>query len=525
MPNNQSAAKAASQGGLRGSRLALVFTALMLAMGVAALSETIAATALPTIVGDLGGVEIMQWVSTTYILATTVTMPVYGKLGDVMGRKPLLMFGLGLYAAGKAVCGVAPNMAFLITGRLISGLGGGGLIILSQAALSDVIPPRRLGAYMGVMGSIFTITRVLGPLLGGWFVEVTGWRWIFWFTIPLALLAIAGLWRFLPDDRTGVKPNADYAGMAALTLMVCTLVFAVSWGGNQFSWTSWQIIGLFVACACATGWFVDCERKAENPVIPLSLFRDRNFVLTSVTGLLVNVGLMGLVTYLPTYFQIVDRMSPEMAGLMCTPMSIGSFIAGTASGMLASKTGRYKWMPVAMCAVAGIGFALMSTITPDTSIVVTGFFLFVTGIGVGVGLQILTLIVQNEFPHSEVGVATAGNSLFRQVGSTIGAALVGGLFTARLTVDVASRLPHGDNISLASLTPAYVQQLPHGLQQVVAQGYSEALVPLFAYFVPLCAVGLVLMVFVKNRPLATSINHGGASTSAGAAEKDDAKAA
>ncbi|MEY8437210.1 MFS transporter [Atopobiaceae bacterium 24-176] len=356
-----------------------------------------AATALPTIVGDLGGVEIMQWVTTTYILATTVTMPIYGKLGDVMGRKRLLMGCLGLYAAGKAVCGLTPNMEFLIVGRLVSGLGGGGLIILSQAALSDIIPPRRLGTYMGIMGSTFTACRVVGPLLGGWFVQVTGWRWIFWFTIPLALGGVGGLWRFLPSDSTDRTTHPDYAGMTCLAAAICSFVLALSWGGNLFAWDSWQVVGLF-----------------------------------------------------------------------CVPMSIGSLAASTATGMLASKTGRYRWMPVAMCAVCAAGFGLMSTIAPATGLVPLVLILLTVGCGFGLGLQILTLIVQNEFPHSVVGTATAANSLFRQVGSTVGASLVGSLFTARLVSDVASKLPRADNVSLSSITPSFVDRLPAAEQTLVA---------------------------------------------------------
>ena len=498
------------QGGLRGRRLTLVFGALLLAMAVSSLSETIAATALPTIVGDLGGVEAMQWVTTTYILASTVTMPIYGKLGDVVGRKRLLMGCLALYAAGKAVCGVTPNMEFLIVGRLVSGLGGGGLIILSQASLADIIPPRRLGAFMGVMGSTFTVCRVVGPLLGGWFVEVTGWRWIFWFTIPLALVALAGLWRFLPHDAADRRTHPDYAGMASLAAAICSLVLALSWGGNRFAWDSWQVVGLLCVAVASVGCLVAAERRATSPVMPLGLFRDRDFVLTSAVGFLINIGLMGAVSYLPTYFQIVDRMSPEAAGLMCVPMSIGSLVASTATGMLASKTGRYKWMPVAMCAVCAGGFALMATMTPATGLWQTVTTLLTMGCGFGLGLQILTLIVQNEFPHSMVGTATAANSLFRQVGSTVGASLVGSLFTARLVADVADRLPPADNVSLSSITPSFVDGLPADVQAVVAQGYSEALVPLFAYFVPLCLGGLVLALFIRQKPLATTIDHGAA---------------
>ncbi len=502
-------AASAGAGPVAGGRLALVFFGLMLAMFISSLSETIAATALPTIVGDLGGVEMMQWVSTAYILTSTITMPIYGKLGDLHGRKRLLMGALGLYAAGKCLCGVAADMTLLIAGRCVSGLGGGGLIILSQAAIADVVPPRKLGTYMGVMGSVFAVSNVLGPLLGGWFVQVTGWRWIFWFTVPLALLAIVVLARCLPREPRREAGPLDAAGMAALTVAVTSLVLGLAWGGVRFPWVSWQIAGLLALAAAGAGAFVAAERRAREPLLPLALFSNRNFVLCSVTGLLLNIGFIGSVNYLPTYFQIVANLSPEAAGLVCTAMSAGIVVATTVTGWLASRTGRYKWMPIAMCAVSALGFGLLSTLQVGQPIGVAVAYLLVLGTGIGLGLQILVLVVQNEFPHAMVGTATAAENFFRQIGSSVGTSLVGALFTARLTADLAGKLPLADNLSLASLTPSAVDHLPAAAQAAVAQGYSEALVPLFLWFVPLMLAGLVLMLFLKQHPLAKTIDHSG----------------
>ena len=504
------APSAPSSGGVHGRQLALVFLGLMLAMFISSLSETIAATALPTIVGDLGGVEMMQWVSTAYILTSTITMPLYGRLGDLIGRKGLLMGALGVYAAGKVICGLATGMGMLIAGRCVSGLGGGGLIILSQAAIADVVPPRKLGTYMGVMGSVFAVSNVLGPLLGGWFVQVTGWRWIFWFTVPMAALAIVVLGLCLPaSPRRAGRPAIDWAGSAALTVAVTSLVLGLAWGGVRFAWVSWQICGLLALAIAAAIAFVLAERRAREPIIPLSLFSNRNFVLCCLTGLLLNIGFIGSVNYLPTYFQIVDKLSPEMAGLVCTAMSAGILVTTTGTGWLASRTGRYKWMPVAMGAVCAVGFWLLSRLQVGDPVWVPVADLIVLGLGIGLGLQILVLVVQNEFPHALVGTATASENFFRQIGSSVGTSLVGALFTARLTADLAGKMPHVDNLSLATLTPSAVDGLPAAAQAAIAQGYSEALVPLFLWFVPLMVAAFGLMLLLREHPLAKTIDHGG----------------
>ena len=496
---------------LHGRALALVFFGLLLAMFISSLSETIASTALPTIVGDLNGVEIMQWVSTAYILSSTLVMPIYGKLGDLIGRKHLLMAALTLYAAGKVVCGLAMNMEMLISGRLVSGLGGGGLIILSQATLSDVVPPRKLGTYMGIIGAVFAVSNVLGPLMGGWFVQVTGWRWIFWFTVPVALLAVAVLGFTLPHDARALgKRRLDWPGMMAMTVAVTSLVLAMAWGGTLIPWGSLPFVGLVALAVAAAVVFVLLERRAAEPIIPMGLFRNRNFVLCSVTGLLLNISFMGALNYLPTYFQIVDDLSPEVAGLVCTATSVGILITSTATGWVASKTGRYKGMLVAMCVVSTVGLFLLSRMRVHEALWVPVLYLFVLGFGMGLGMQLLVLVVQNEFPHAMVGTATAANNFFRQIGASVGTALVGALFTMRLTTDVAGKLTHVDNLSLATLTPQIVDALPASAQSVIAAGYSDALLPLFLWFVPLMLACLVMMLLLKRHPLATTINHGGA---------------
>lgn len=498
---------------IHGKQLGFIFLGLLLAMFVSSLSETIASTALPTIVGDLGGVELMQWISTAYILTSTIVMPFYGKASDLLGRKYLLMAALTLYAAGKAVCGISVDMGMLICGRCISGLGGGGMSILAYATLSDVVPPRKLGAYMGVMGAVFTTSNVLGPVLGGWFVQVPGWRWIFWFTIPLAAVALLALAVFLPKDKPA-KPHdtIDYIGIATVALSVTSLVLATAWGGTVFAWDSWEVLGLFGLFVASAIAFVFIEKRAKEPVMPISLFHNRNFVLCCATSLMIDVAFMGTVTYLPTYFQIVDRLSPELAGLMAVPMSIGIFITSTASGFIAAKTGHYKWMMVLSSAVAAVGFGLLATMQVGESLVLPLVYEFILGFGIGFGMQMLLLVVQNEFPHAIVGTATAAYNFFSQIGSVLGASFIGTLFTSRLSADLASTLPHIDNISVAKITPQLVDKLPDAVQTIIAQGYSDALVPLFLWFAPLCGVTVVLMLLIIRHSLAKTINHGGSAS-------------
>lgn len=494
----------------RTTSVAAVFAGLMLAMFVSTLSETVTATALPTIVGDLGGVDHMQWVTTAYILASTIMMPVYGKLGDLFGRKHLFIVALSVFIVGSATCGLAPSMDGLIAGRAVEGLGGGGLIILSQATIADIIPPRQRGKYMGILGSVFAVSTVVGPLLGGWFVQVTGWRWLFAFNIPLALLAIAAVAFFLRRPaRRADRPPVDAAGMMAMAVSVSSLVLATAWGGTLFSWASWQIIALFALFAVMAVVFALVERRAKEPVIPLSLFKNHNFVVCTVTGMFIMLGMMGTVSYLPTYFQIVDGLAPEQAGLMTFPMMAGVLVTAVGAGLLATRTGRYKWMPIASCAVAAVGFVLLSRLAPGTPLPVAGAFLFVLGFGIGLGQQILVLIVQNEFSHAIVGTATAANNFFRQIGSTLGASLVGALFTSRLAADLAAQLPRVDNINMNRITPEYVRHLAQPEQGLIATAYSDALVPIFLYVVPLLIVGFVLMLTLREHPLATSVDHGG----------------
>jgi len=487
----------------------LVFAGLMVTMLLASLDQTIFSTALPTIVGELNGVDHMLWVTTAYILASTIMLPVYGKLGDLIGRKGLFIAAIGLFIAGSVVGGLAPDMTWLITGRAIQGLGGGGLMILSQAIIADVVPARERGKYMGIMGGVFALSSVAGPLLGGWFTEGIGWRWAFWMNIPLGILAIVSAVAFLRLPKVAnSKPRIDYTGMVLLAVASTGLVLVTTWGGTTYDWDSLVIIGLIIGTAIAALAFVMVERRASEPIMPLHLFRDRNFVLTTIAGLITGIAMFGALAYLPTYLQMVTGVNATQAGLLMIPMMAALLVSSIIAGQLVSRTGRYKWLPIAGTSIVAVALVLMSTMTPSLAIPILCLYLAVMGLGLGMSMQILILIVQNSFPAREVGTATASNNYFRQIGASLGAAIVGSLFVAKLTSLLAERMPAGsgsDGGGSNSFTPAIVRGLPSEVRDVIVGAYNDALTPVFLYMVPLVIVAVILLCFVTEKPLATSI--------------------
>ena len=487
----------------------LIFAGLMVTMLLASLDQMIFSTALPTIVGELDGVNHMLWVTTAYILASTITMPVYGKLGDLIGRKGLFIAAISIFIVGSVIGGLAHDMTWLIAGRAVQGLGGGGLLILSQAIIADVVPARERGKYMGIMGGVFAISSVAGPLLGGWFTEGIGWRWAFWMNVPLGLLAIASAVFFLRlPKNTNRNPSIDLAGITLLAIASTCLVLMTTWGGNTYDWNSPVIIGLIIGALVAGGLFVIVERRAAEPIMPLHLFKERNFNLTTIVGLIIGVAMFGALAYLPTYLQMVTGANATQAGLLMIPLMAALLITSIVSGQLVSRTGRYKALPMIGMVLVAASLFLLSTMTPDLAVWVICSYLALMGLGLGMSMQILILIVQNTFPVTEVGTATASNNYFRQIGASLGSAIVGSLFVAKLTQLLSERMPAGAASASGgenSLTPAVVRDLPAGIKNVIVSSYNDALTPIFLYMVPLVIVGLILLVFVVEKPLATSI--------------------
>lgn len=488
--------------------LALVMAALFIAILLAALDQTIFATALPTIVGDLGGVAQMLWVTTAYVLASTLMMPVYGKLGDLFGHKPLLVSTLVLFLGGSVVGGLAPNMAVLITARAIQGLGGGGLMILAQAVVADLVSPRRRGTYMGVLGGAWSFASVLGPILGGWFADEIGWRWAFWFNLPLGGLAMAMALAFLRVAAEKARsPALDVRGTFTMAVATTALVLVISWGGREYPWDSAVILGLSGVTVLFGVLLVLVEKRAKEPIIPLRLFRDRNFNLVTAGGLLSSLAFMGVVVYMPTYLQMVTGLSATASGLLLVPLSLGILGSSLGSGLLASRTGRYRWMPGASGLLIAVSLYLLSTLTPETAVAVTCFYLFVCGVGTGIGFQILIVIVQNSFPLSMVGTASGAHNFFRQIGASLGSAVVGTLLASRLFALLEDRLGaagggFAGGFDPHSLSPQLVAQMPADLKQLVVASYSEALAPVYLYLVPVMGVGFLLLLLIKAKPLA-----------------------
>jgi len=515
-------------GALSTRSVLLVFAGLMVAMLLSSLDQTIFSTALPTIVGQLNGVEHMLWVTTAYILASTIVMPVYGKLGDLIGRKWLFIGAIAIFMVGSVMGGLADSMGTLIAGRAVQGLGGGGLMILALAIIADVVPARQRGKYSGIMGAVFAVSSVAGPLLGGFFTDGPGWRWAFWMNIPLGILAIASAVFFLKlPQRAYKKPVIDFPGMIVLALAATSLVLFTTWGGSTYAWDSLIIIGLIVATVVFAILFVFIESRAAEPVIPLKLFKNRNFNLTTAAGLITGVAMFGALAYMPTYLQMVTGVGATDAGLLMIPMMGALLLSSIGSGQIVSKTGKYKIIPIIGMFITALGLFLLSTLTATTAIWIMCAYLAVMGFGLGLSMQILTLVVQNSFPRAIVGTATSSNNFFRQIGSSLGAAIVGSLFVSRLTDILATSAAtgSGSGTSTNSLTPAIVSALPDAARTVIVNAYNDALTPIFLLMVPLVLVAAVLLMFVVEKPLATAIEKTEGEQSFGAEILDESMAA
>lgn len=482
-----------------------IFAALMISMFVGSLDQTIVSTALPTIVGELGAVNHMLWITTAYFLTSTITMPLYGKLGDLYGRKHLFCLAQVLFIIGSTICALGNSMAWLIAGRAIQGLGGGGQMILAQSIVADIFPPRERGKYMGIMGASFGVSMVIGPLLGGFFTEYLGWRWCFWINLPLGAIALGIALAALPHRA---HPDAtahafDTAGTICMSGSALCLILATSLGGSTYPWDSPVVMGLLFAFVAFAGAFAMVEYRASDPIIPLRLFCNRNFALCTAAGLIIMVAMAGVISYLPTYFQIVDGLDATAAGYMTLPMMGGMMLTSVVAGFVASKVRSVKWMPVLSSAIVSVALGLLATITVDTSLWQMGFMLFILGFGIGIGQQILVLIVQNEFPIAIVGTATAANNFFREIGGTLGGSLVGSLFSANLTTKMGEYAGGMlGNVDANSLTPSLIRTLDESTRACVRHAYNDALAPVFAWLVPLTILAFIMLLFLRKRRLA-----------------------
>ena len=493
-----------------------VYASLLVVMFLSAMDQTIVGTALPTIVGDLGGAAHMAWVLTAYTLAITVAMPVYGKLGDLVGRKNLFLVAIALFLIGSALCGTADTMTQLIIYRFIQGLGGGGLMISSQAITGDLIPPRVRGTYMAPMGAMFGIASILGPIIGGWLTDSVSWRWTFWINLPLGVLAFVAIAIVLRLPSHRLTSPIDWWGLVLMNAGAVAIVLMATWGGNQYAWTSPVIIGLGTAGLVCWGLFAYVETRAADPILPWSILTNRTFIVSTAVGMLAMGGMIGVMSYLPTYLQMVYGYSATASGLLLVPITIGMLVSSILSGILVSRTDRYKIYPVlGPLVAAGASFWLsrLTTTSPVWQISAATFFM---GAGIGMFFQLLVTVVQNAIEARHLGTATSGNNFFREVGVSLGASLIGAAFSSGLTSNLTDRIGElarsADPVVLgtlaqfkdadtSSLTPALVDQLPTVLHDAVASSYADALLPIFGWMIPLFVATSVIALLLPEVPL------------------------
>ncbi|HEY2450294.1 MAG TPA: MDR family MFS transporter [Mycobacterium sp.] len=479
----------------------LIFVAILLGMLLAALDQTIVATALPTIVANLGDAGHQSWVVTSYLLASTIVTALVGKLGDLFGRKRLFQSAVVFFVVGSVLCGLSQSMAMLVGARALQGIGGGGITVTASALIGEVVPLRERGRYQGILGAVFGVTTVIGPLLGGYFTDYLTWRWAFWVNVPVSVVVIAVSTVAIPALAAATKPTIDYAGIAFVGLGAAGLTLATSWGGTRYPWGSPTIVGLFVGAAVALCVFVWVESRAAEPILPVRLFRSPVFSVCCVLSFVVGFAMLGAMTFLPTYMQYVDGVSATTSGLRTLPMVVGMLITSTGSGTIVGRTGRYKIFPVAGTALMALAFLLMSRMGPSTSALVQSIYLIILGAGIGLSMQVLILIVQNTSNFEDLGVATSGVTFFRTIGSSFGAAIFGSLFINFLNRRLGPALAASGAPPDAVSSPGALHRQPHNVAAPIVTAYAESLTQVFLWAAPVALVGFVLALFLREVPL------------------------
>jgi EmrB/QacA subfamily drug resistance transporter len=485
-----------------------IIGALLISMLLAALDQTIVATALPTIASELGGLAHLSWVVTSYLLASTASTPLWGKLGDLFGRKRIFQASIVIFLAGSALAAASGDIFQLIIYRAVQGLGGGGIIVLAQAIVADVVPPRERGRYQGVFGGVFGLASVLGPLAGGFFVDQFSWHWVFLINLPLGAAALAATAVALPAGLRRAKPTIDYLGILLIAAAATALVLLTSLGGTTFPWLSWQVLGLAGLGIAIIVGFVYVQQRAPEPVMPLRLFRGRTFVVASAIGFVVGFALFGAITYLPLYLQVVRGDDPTTSGLRLIPLMVGLLLTSVLGGMLVTRTGHYRALPIIGTAMAAVALYLLSRLTETTSMLIVSADVLLLGAGLGFVVQILVIAIQNSIEYRDLGTGTSAATFFRSMGASFGVAIIGSIFNSQLRGNLTRLLPSGP--LPPGFNPAQVSGgnalagLPPAVRDGYLRSYQESLQTVFLVAVPVAVLAFILALLLPQVPLKTT---------------------
>jgi len=462
---------------------------------------------LPTIVGDLGGLNHLSWVVTAYLLASTISTPIYGKLGDMRGRKPIFLAAIVIFLAGSMLAGLSQTMGELIGFRALQGIGAGGLMVSAQAVIADIVPPRERGRYMGLIGSVFAVASVAGPLLGGFLVENLSWRWVFYVNMPIGAVAIVIVWLRLHLHTPTVRHQIDYLGATLLSGCVAALIMLTTWGGSEYAWGSTIIVGLGIAGVTLLAAFLWWETRAPEPILPLGLFRSSVFSVACAMGFAIGMAMFGAIIFIPLFLQLVYGASPTSSGLRLLPLMAGLLVASISSGRVISRIGRYKMFPIAGTAILIGGMYLLSLLGVGTAPWLASVYMLVVGIGIGLVMQVLVLVVQNDVRPKDIGVATSTATFFRSVGGAFGVAVFGTIFATRLA-DQLARFPHSVVARLGSgvhLNPAQAKRLPPEVHADFLRAFATSLHGVFLWGMLIAVIPFALSWFLKEVPLRTTV--------------------